>query len=171
MEYAAYATLLGIQHALIVPEQGCVEIGPIHAPSSSIPQSPPWKMDWAVLFTDGKYAYLYERWMPVSPRIAAGRQGYRQHFSFHYGVANPQCGKYGIPKRDRINYPPIIRIDVDKYNPHIHFRGEDHIQQDRVKGMTITSVDPFDFMRAVIAHRKTQSDFDSILNFQVAPKC
>jgi hypothetical protein len=66
-----------------------VEIGPLHS-HTKLPFSIPWKMDWAILFPDGKYAYAKERWYlaTVSAPINANC-GYRQHFSFHYGMANP----------------------------------------------------------------------------------
>jgi hypothetical protein len=125
-------------------------------------------MDWAILFPDGKYAHLKERWYPAT--ISAPRSsnwGYRKHFSFHYGMANPSKDSRGIPLPDRINFRPIIRIDHDRWGPHLHFDGEDHIQQIRVQGMTIDDADPFDFMRAVLEHRATNANFDAVMKFQV----
>lgn len=172
MNFALYATQFQVKHSLISLEQGCIEVGPFFAPTK--PNSPPWKMDWAVLFPDSKFAYLYERWSqvpwsPVRPPLSgAARLGYRKHFSFHYGPTNPIKGPTGIPQRDKQNYPALIRIDVDKRGPHIHFHGEaDHILQSRVPELKIEEVDPFDFMRAVLQHRASQTDFDAIMNFKV----
>ena len=169
MNYAEYVTWLNAQHSLIMLESGCHEIGPIYG-CTGRPDSPPWKMDWAVIFPDNYFAYLYERWIQIPGRLAGlGKMGFRQHFSLHYGEANPTRDRLGIPKRDNVRYPATIRIDHDKYNPHLHFRGEDHIQQNRVVGMTITNSDPFTFMQAVLEHRKTQASFDAILKFEVNP--
>ena len=171
MNFALYATQFQVKHSRISLEPGCIEIGPILAPTR--PNSPPWKMDWAVFFPDSKVAYLYERWSQVPwtpgcpPLSGAARRGYRKHFSFHYGPTNPIKGPSGIPLRDKQNYPAAIRIDVDKWCPHIHFHGEAHIAQSRVTGLKIEEVDPFDFMRAVLQHRSSTTDFDAIMNFRV----
>jgi hypothetical protein len=170
MNFPDYVTWLKTQRSLITFEPGCTHIGPLYG-ATALPDSPPWKMDWAVLFpNDNKFAYVYERWIQIPGRLAGiGNLGYRQHFSFHYGPANPRRDKLGIPKRDGVHYPPTIRIDLDKYNPHIHFRGEDHLQQTRIVGMAIANSDPFTFMKAVIEHRKAHADFDTILKFEVIP--
>lgn len=167
MNFTRYAIQFQEKHSLISLEQDCIEIGPVLVPTR--PNSPPWKMDWAVLFSDSKYAYLYERWSPVrSHMLGAARLGFRRHFSFHYGPTNPLKGTMGIPLRDKGNYPAVIRIDVDRWCPHIHFHNEaDHISQTRVVNLTIEDVDPFDFMRAVLQHRSSKADFDAIMNFKV----
>jgi len=127
-------------------------------------------MDWAVFFPDNTFAYVYERWIQLpGPLASIGKKGHRQHFSFHYGFANSLRDKRGIPKRDNVHYPAVIRIDLDKFNPHLHYLGENHVQQDRVVGMTIANADPFTFMRAVLEHRKTRVDFHEILKFEVIP--
>lgn len=128
-------------------------------------------MDWALLFPEGRYVYVSERWYPLKewpPRRL--RRGRRKHFSYHFGPANPKLQANGIPERDKKNNPAIIRIDCDRWGPHMHFHGEaDHIQQPRVGGMVIEDCDPFVFVRAVLEHRNTSASFDSILNFKVKP--
>jgi hypothetical protein len=92
----------------------------------------------------------------------------RMHFSFHYGTTGTNFRANGFPARDKAKHPAIIRIDKDAYGPHIHFHDEaDHIPQSRIDGMIIEKVDPFDFVRAVLQHRKTNEDFDSIMKFKV----
>jgi hypothetical protein len=169
MHYTDYARRLITEHAKISYELGFHEIGPTHNPTK-LPSSPPWNMDWAVIFSGGKYAYLKERWFPetlTAPRSA--NLGYRKHFSFHYGPANPATDPRGIPLPDPVNFPPIIRIDKDRWPPHVHFHGEDHIPQTRIQGFAITDAGPFEFMKAVIEHRATGVDFDTIMKFKVVP--
>ncbi|MFP5276768.1 MAG: hypothetical protein ACLGPM_06615 [Acidobacteriota bacterium] len=128
-------------------------------------------MDWAIVFPDGFYAYVKERWWASGVRIGGKQQpGHREHFSFHYGPTNPRRQPNRIPEKDKVKYPAIIRIDCDPQGPHLHFRDEDdHIEQHRVRGLTIEDSDPFDFMRAVIKHRSTNEGLDSILKFTVIP--
>jgi hypothetical protein len=127
-------------------------------------------MDWAVFFPDGMHAKLQERWYPVGRRLA-GRvlKGYREHFSFHYGPTNAHRDSEGFPVRDKVGHPAIIRIDRDKYGPHIHFHDEaDHIPQSRVAGMIIDDADMFDFVRAVLEFRRSGRGFDDIMGFTVS---
>lgn len=174
MYYADYVTRLMTGYASIPLEPGCREIGPLHVPTrmpKSGKESAPWKMDWAVLFPDGKHAYVYERWFPMRPSSpGAAKEGYRAHFSFHYGKSNLSLRPDGIPARDKVNCPAIIRIDLDRHCPHLHFHAElPHIQQNQVAGMNIVEVDPFVFMRAVLEHRASDADFDTIMKFTVIP--
>ncbi len=165
MRYPNYVARLTAEHASFIFEPGHREIGPLHN-ITILPDFPPWNMDWAVFFPDGKHAYLYERWFP-SP---VAKEGVRSHFSFHYGPTGPNFRKGGFPARDKTNYPADIRIDIDKNGPHLHFHGElPHIAQSQVIGLTIADMDPFDFMRAVLKHRETRCDFDTILKFKVIP--
>jgi hypothetical protein len=169
MHYTDYGRRLLVEHATFAIEPAWVEIGPLHNPTI-LPSSPPWNMDWAILFPDGKYAYAKERWYPASiSRPRGANWGHRQHFSFHYGTANPARDSRGIPLPDNIHFPAVIRIDKDQWGPHLHFGGENHIPQTRIQGMTIEDADPFDFMRAVLEHRTTGANFDAVMNFQVTP--
>ncbi len=170
MLFPDYAAWLHRGYAAFQVDPAWIEIGPNYGPTVP-PNSPPWNMDWAIKFPDGYYAYVYERWHGSGVRgLSMPRWGSRKHFSFHYGPANTSLKPNGIPERDKINYPAIIRIDCDKRGPHLHFHSEDdHILQHRVRGMIIQDSDPFDFMRSVIEHRNTGRDFDSILKFTVTP--
>lgn len=167
--YVDYARWLLSEHGKFVLEAGAIELGPRHSPTAA--SSPPWKMDWLVRFSDGRHAHLKERWFLATrsaPRSA--NLGYRRHFSFHYGPTNPAADAAGFPQRDPQNYPPIFRIDLDRWGPHIHLHGNEHIEQSRVHGLTIETVDPFDFMNAIAAHRADPSkDFDAIMAFKVTP--
>jgi len=170
MYFADYANRLLAEHSSLALGPDVVEIGPLHSPTK-LPGTPPWNMDWVVRFPDGKQAYLYERWFPArGPSRGGAMMGQRLAFSFHYGTSGTQVRRNGFPARDKANHPAIIRIDLDKNGPHIHFHGElPHIEQDKVIGMVIEDVDPFDFVRAVIEHRSKNTDFDEIMGFKVLP--
>jgi hypothetical protein len=170
MYYTDYATRLLVERASIAFEPGVTEIGPLHNPTI-LPGSPPWNMDWLIRFPGRKYAYIYERWFPLrTPSRGGATRGQRRAFSFHYGTLGPLTRRNGFPAIDKANHPAIIRIDLDNKGPHLHFHGElPHIPQEKVKGMSIEDVDPFDFVRAVLEHRRSQADFDDIMNFTVIP--
>jgi hypothetical protein len=142
-----------------------VEAGPYCDPTI-LPNEPPWKMEWAVIFADGMSLRVTENWFKRKP-MARGF-GFRQHFSFHYGPANPTCDPHGIPIRSDA-YPAIIRVDCDRHGPHLHYQGDDHIPQSRVKKFRISDAEPFAFVRAVLEHRATGSEFHKILKFEVIP--
>jgi len=170
MYYTDYVARLMAEHASITFEPDVMEIGPLHNPTV-LPGTPPWNMDWLIRFPDGKQAYLYERWFPMkSPPRGGATMGQRGSFSFHYGTTSSRTRRNGFPARDKSNHPAIIRIDLDKKGPHLHFHGElPHIPQAKVKGMKIEDVNPFDFVLAVLEHRTSQADFDAIMKFTVVP--
>jgi hypothetical protein len=168
MIFFQYAAWLKSERAAFQVDPAWSEIGPNYRPTR-YPASPPWNMDWAIRFPDGYYAYVYERWYPAGQYVSGQPQrGYRKHFSFHYGPANPVLKPSGIPERSDL-FPAIIRIDCDRWGPHLHFLGQDHIDQASVDGMTIQDVCPFQFMRAVLEHRTTRASFDQIFRFAVKP--
>jgi len=168
MHYLDYVSWLLAEHGRLVLETGTVEVGPLHNPTFA-PSSPPWNMDWLVKFHDSHHVQIKERWFPETRVVPRGANvGYRKHFSFHYGTTNPAVDVRGFPLRDPRNFPPIFRIDCDRHGPHIHFHGNSHITQNRVQGLTIKNVDPFDFMKAVNEHRANAGkDFDAIMGFKV----
>jgi hypothetical protein len=173
MHYYDYARWLSAERAKITLEPGAIEVGPLHSYTLN-PSCPPWHMDWLVRFPDAHHAYLKERWYPET--IAAQRSanfGYRKHFSFHYGRTNPADDENGFPRRDPKSFPPIFRIDCDRFGPeraHIHLHGNRHLYQAKIDGFTIKTADPFDFMKAVLEYRtKTGRDFDTIVGFKVLP--
>jgi hypothetical protein len=123
-------------------------------------------MDWATLFSDGMYFAIRERWYARKSIFGGG--GYRKMFSFHYGVAAAGRDQDGIPTKDNA-YQTTIRVDTDWRGPHIHYGGEDHILQQRVKGFSISDADAFQFATAVLQHRASGTDFATLLGFMVTP--
>jgi hypothetical protein len=165
MRFGEYVTWFeGVRQNLSL-ETGCTQVGPLHVPTALT--KPPWNLDWCIRFSDGKHIKIKERWWPRSARL--GGLGYRKHFSFHYGELNPVSDMLGFPVRDSVNYPGIIRIDSDTYEPHMHYNEEDHINQNRVQGFNISDADLFNFINAVLLHRRTAEPFDKILKFTVVP--
>lgn len=162
MHYTDYERWLEDQHSRCVLESSCTQVGPFCTPTVS-PNRPPWQMKWAVIFDDGLFLRVTENWLT---RKGMGGRGLRHHHSFQYGQANPDRDEEGIPRRSPA-YPTIIRIDFDRYGPHLHYRGDDHIPQNRVKGLDIASIEPFTFVQAVMQHRKTGESFEQILNFTI----
>jgi hypothetical protein len=164
MRFPEYEKWLLEQASCIPLEEGCTSIGPFATPT--LVNQAPWEMDWTVLFTDSHYLRVKEHWYRRGVHL--GGVGYRRTFSFHYGPTNPDRDEDGIPLPSG-EYPAIIRIDEDDdwRGPHMHFCGENHIPQTRVKGLPITRLDPFEFIRAVIKQRRTNAGFDNILGFKV----
>jgi hypothetical protein len=165
MRFHEYEDWLEREHAAIETElePGCVQVGPFLTPTE-YPDSPPWKMEWAVIFPDGNFFRVTENWFARTTSLI--RRGERKHFSFHYGPANPLRDAEGLPVRSQ-NYPAIFRADCDRHSPHLHFAGEDHVGQGRVAGLRIDQLEPFDFARAILKYRATGDGFDTILKFKV----
>jgi hypothetical protein len=165
MTFAEYEAWVAEQVAGFEFDPDCVVIGPYATPTVS-PNKPPWKFEWTVLFGDGFYFRVVENWYRRAAGL--GGRGYRKAFSFHYGLANPAKDNEGVPLRSD-EYSAIIRIDQDAdwRGPHLHFGGENHIPQARVKNLRISDADPFQFIQAVIEHRQSGDKFDKILRFTV----
>jgi len=146
----------------------CTEAGPF-IDSTAVLNKPPWKMEWAIIFdADGTYLRVTETWWRRKPPYLLNT-GIREHFSFQYGVAGPLRDLHGIPVRD-YSFQTFIRVDCDTHGPHLHYRGEDHIQQNRVDGFRIASADPFNFVRAILRHKQTGESLATILNFTIRPR-
>lgn len=165
MRFTEYETWLKEQLAEIVLEPGCVEVGPFLTPTVQ-PNRPPWQMDWTVIFEDEMYFRVTENWFLRKANL--GYRGYRAHFCFHYGKANPDRDGEGIPFRSKA-YPAIFRVDLDSSpnGAHIHFGGKDHVLQDKVHGFRISDAEMFEFIRAVHEHRATGKSFDEVMKFTV----
>ncbi|MGP8174069.1 MAG: hypothetical protein ACLP7O_05925 [Terracidiphilus sp.] len=164
MRFPEYAKWLAEQVANTALEESCVQIGPLATPTVT-PDKPPWQMEWTVFFKDGLFFRIVENWYRRASSL--GGVGYRKHFSFHYGPANPERDAEGIPLRSE-SYPAIIRIDQDdQTGPHLHYGGEDHIPQHRVKNLRISDAEPFEFIKAVMEHRRSHESLDKIMRFKV----
>jgi hypothetical protein len=151
-------------------ELGSVECrgGPLVKPTDMRhPNEAPWRVDWAVVYPNGKYFRVKESFRRYGFPQGSGK---REHFSFHYGVPHPDCDARGFPKSRPDDNPPLadLRIDLDKdLKPHIHVHSGEHIYQDRVVGFDIENADKVLFLEAVIQHRKTGVPLTELLKIKV----
>ncbi len=143
-------------------ESGCVFVGPF-TDALGNPDSAPWRSDFAIIYSDGMYVRVGEDYRPLSKR--QGRGGCREYFRFHYGPCTEERDEDGFPPHSKIFQ---LRIDIDRWHKrHIHYMKEDHIPKDRLPGLDFDSIDPFEFIRAVEEHRKSQRPLHEILGFKV----
>ncbi len=165
MRFSEYEAWLAAEVANTPLEPGCEQIGPFLTPTV-VPDKPPWQMEWTVLFADGYYFRVVENWFRRSSSL--GGHGCRRAFSFHYGPTNPAKDDNGVPLPSN-QFPATIRVDqdVDWRGPHLHYNGEDHVRQSRVQDLRISDMEPFQFIKAVMEHRRTRQDFDRIMQFAV----
>lgn len=125
--------------------------------------SPPWVMQFGIIYSDGMYIRIYEHYRSLSK--AAGGGGRLQHLSYHYGPASAERDEDGFPvKADEC----VLRIDnAPNWGKHAHYGGEDHIPEQRLVGLDFDAITPFDFIKAVMMHRKTKRPLHEILGFEV----
>ncbi len=128
--------------------------------------SPPWTMQFGIIYPDDMYIRIYEHYRSLSKGEGGG--GRLQYLSYHYGPSSSDRDEDGFPvKVDEF----VLRIDIDERSKrHAHYGGEDHIPDQRLIGLDFDSITPFDFIKAVMAHRKTTKPLHEILGFEVAPK-
>jgi hypothetical protein len=144
----------------ITLEPGFTLIGPI---LTDIGDSPPWSLDFAIMYSDGMYIRIGESYRPLSRRDGGG--GRLHHLSYHYGLHKGGFKADGFPA---FVSECEIRIDIDSVNSrHAHYQGEDHIPEARVPGLNFDSIDPFKFILAIEEYRKTARPLHEILEFTV----
>jgi hypothetical protein len=153
-------------------EPGAVECngGPdLRCTDPRFPNKAPWRMDWAVIYGDGKYFRVKESFKPVG--CASSRVGEREHFSFHYGTAHLELDQRGYPHTMPTMNPPVadLRVDLDKnLVPHIHVGSRVHLLQNSVQGYDIGNASVRDFLEAVRQHRKNPAELlTKLLNITV----
>jgi hypothetical protein len=167
--FSDYRSAIRAAHARFVPSfpaDVIKEFGPAVQPTKT-PGRPPWILRWSILFGDSMYIRTSELFDPVGAR-ANPLSGKRVQFSFHYGPTPKRTDSRGWPKMDPKSGGTVLRVDLaPPYNDHIHFAGEDHVPQSRVKGLVIVDLDVFRFIEAVFAHRKTSRTIDTCLGFKL----
>lgn len=140
----------------------------IRATDKRYPNEAPWRIDWAVIYPNGKYFRVKESFRRYGSPSGSGR---REHLSFHYGKPHPEFDALGYPKSRPADNPPVadLRIDIDKdLKPHIHVKSIEHIYQDRVVGYDIENADMIVFLEAVIQHRKNGVPLTELLKIEVS---
>jgi hypothetical protein len=167
MRYREYVRQAQSRRDQIKLEDGAQELGPFFSQPTIRPGYPPWTLDWAILFTDGRHIRIKESYK-VKPWPHSQDQGERLHFSFQYGETTEMDVK-GMP-RSTSNRDTILRVDCDRHNAHMHYGGRNHIQQGELSGsFVISDVDMFDFIEAVDTHRKSGCSFEDYFFFKVIP--
>jgi hypothetical protein len=128
------------------------------------PDMPPWIVDWAILYPDGKHIRVKETYRPMAHPLYA--QGERKHFCFQYGATTARDAK-GMP-RTASDRDTLIRIDCDQFGPHMHYAGKSHIKQDALAGsFVIDKIELFEFIEAVDTHRQSNCPMEEILFFSM----
>lgn len=132
------------------------------------PASPPWRLDWCLFFEAGMYIRVVEFFRPKpSPDVF---QGYREHFSFQYGVQT------GFDPVRKAPWPwstgvgnTVIRVDLDRRNgPHLLYKGQNHIPQTDLNGtLVLAEMTVRQFIDSVMRHRHENGAFESILDFDL----
>ena len=127
------------------------------------PDLPPWIMDWAILYLDGKHIRVKETFKPMMhPNY---NQGQRLHFCYQYGATTDAKG---MP-RTASDKDTIIRLDLDQWDrPHMHFAGQSHIYQEDLTGsFRIADVEVFAFVEAIETSRQSGCSMQDILFFEL----
>jgi hypothetical protein len=141
-------------------------------PPECIEQKPPtvtnvrlfsWTFDWVLIFNDdNKYLRVRESHDKVAGLLMSRRLG----FAFHYGPIVKQ-GASGDIIRESTD-PVDIRIDKSRGHVHMHYQAPGpHYTQEKVKGLTLDSVDMLRFVRAVLQHRQSGKSISEILGFEI----
>jgi hypothetical protein len=117
---------------------------------------------WEIEFTDGTYIRLQEHYS----KNKAG-DSVRNGFAFHYGPVTGRRKDDGTVEYQNTD-PVHIRVDTHPPPAHLHYGGwQPHIPQANVDGITLISVDMFDFLASVIEHRATRKKIPDVFGFQI----
>jgi hypothetical protein len=127
---------------------------------------PPWKLSWWLVFQDGMFISCVECFEPAGGLSNAS--GRLSHFGYHYGLHPGRTDKNGCPKHST-KAGTMIRIDLaPNYKDHMHFAGEDHIPQSRLRGtLVILDMTIFGFVARVLEHRQTGRSLGDCFGFEV----
>lgn len=109
-----------------------------------------WSVQWVLVFSDtATHVSVKEHFA----KVAGLQRSRRISFAYHYGPTvrkNADDDPYGEPSD-----PLFVRIDNAGGRPaHLHPEGhpEEHIPQERIRGLVLDHVDLFDFVKAAIRH-------------------
>jgi len=125
-----------------------------------------WTVEWVLRFDDRRHMGLREHYT----KIAGLDDSRRKLFSFHYGVIVAEDSD-GMPISDRAD-PVDIRIDNTITGiPHLHYGApQPHHQQASLSGkLKLAKVEMFQFVRAILRHRKSGASIEEVLHFKVRP--
>ncbi|HEX3659792.1 MAG TPA: hypothetical protein VHU89_00050 [Acidobacteriaceae bacterium] len=164
MKFEEYEARFQADCYTVQMEPGCTVSGPF-LEFTVLPDLPPWSMELFIRFPDGMYSRVWEQYDRAAGTPSHGQ---RLQFALHYGPTPANVDVRGLPlwrSEDRCE----LRIDLDTWHgPHIHFGGEDHITQNRVKRLDIRTMTPIVFLRGIMEHRSTQRTLPEVFGFEVA---
>jgi hypothetical protein len=122
-----------------------------------------WTFDWLLVFkSDDKYLRVRESYEKMAGLLMSRRLG----FAFHYGPIVKQNANGDVIHES--SDPVDIRIDKSRGHTHMHYQAPSpHYAQENVKGITLDSIGMFEFVRAVLQHRKSGKDISEILGFKI----
>ncbi len=121
-----------------------------------------WDFEWSLIFSDNNYIRITERYREGS----APHESNRIAFTFHYGPLASRRPD-GTPKWEPHD-PVVIRIDNAHGPVHVHFGAQEpRLSQSQVDGLNLVNLEMFQFVKAVLKHRKTGKPLDKIMKFRI----
>jgi hypothetical protein len=163
VDYLEYRRLTEASRAHLSLPPDCKDFLPLHYEFTNRYF---WTVEWVLKFDDRKHMRLREHYT----KIAGLDDSRRKLFSFHYGetVAEEHDGT-PISRHDD---PVDIRIDNAITGiPHLHYGlPGPHHQQASIKGkLDLGAVGMFEFVKAILRHRKSRASIEDVLHFRVRP--
>ena len=160
MRYRDYLQNYAIKKSALRLPIGTHQMGGLKCKSS--PNVPPWLLDWAIVFPTHTHIRVTEYFVPQAhPNHGLA---IRKHFCYHYGPTTDVDHKAMPETKD--NAQTIIRIDQDRFGPHIHYKGQDHVEQNRIAGnFIIQEAEVFEFIEAIRKHQESGASFEELLSF------
>ena len=121
-----------------------------------------WSLEAVFRFTDAKHISIWETY----DKFAKLQMSRKIQWSYHYGPTEI-TDEDGDALRGDPNDPVDIRIDTTS-GLHMHYQTrQPHLDQSRISGLDLGSIDAFTFIRSVLKHRKTGQPFTKIFAFRI----
>ena len=124
-----------------------------------------WSVETIFRFADRKYLRIWENYNKIA-RLEMSR---KIQWSYHYGPIEATDDD-GDVVQGSPDDPLDIRIDTRSglTGLHLHYeKREPHINQEKVLGLDLGSVDWPKFVQGVLKHRKTGQPFTKIFGFKL----
>jgi hypothetical protein len=161
-DYFTYKRWFEAAHELLVLPTDCVEAdGPAWVYSNQYT----WNLNWYLVFSNpAAYIRIAEGFAKRS-RLSFSR---RIYFAFHFGpliASNPD----GIPVHDSSD-PVFVRVDnAGGRAAHLHHEGDPktHIPQEKISGLVLDDIDPFQFIKASVRARQKRTPVARELGYSI----
>lgn len=158
MDYLEFRRQFDAEHHTLVIPADCQEIA---GPDFMIATQYSWHLKWYLKFADNKFVRIWEH----HNKIAGLQDARRLKLAYHYGPIHG-LDKDGIPLYGS-EKPVDFRLDNSALKIHLHLGGPEHIYQENVEKLDLTSLDMFTFVRGIFKHRSTGRDFDKVFGFKI----